>query len=87
MGFKVLLSRPAVKGMDILPAAAYRKIRAALAQLADQPRPAGCVKLSDDLYRIRIGDYRAVYSILEDSGSVLVLRVTRRSEKTYRDLP
>jgi mRNA interferase RelE/StbE len=48
--------------------------------LADNPRPAGVVKLSgsDDIYRVRIGDYRIIYEIQDIGLIVLVLKIGHR---------
>ena len=49
--------------------------------LADDPRPYGCKKLSgEDAYRIRVGDYRIVYSIYDDIVTVEVIRINHRKE-------
>jgi mRNA interferase RelE/StbE len=51
--------------------------------LGIDPRPPGVSKLSGtDFWRVRVGDLRIVYVI--DDGWVVVLRVARRSERTYR---
>jgi mRNA interferase RelE/StbE len=54
--------------------------------LADDPRPQGSEKItgSDDLYRIRSGDYRAIYTIQDDRLVVLVVRVAHRRD-VYRN--
>jgi mRNA interferase RelE/StbE len=52
--------------------------------LQDDPRPRGCRKLFDDIYRIRVGDYRVVYKIDDESKEVVVGKVARRREDTYR---
>jgi mRNA-degrading endonuclease RelE of RelBE toxin-antitoxin system len=36
------------------------------------------------IWRLRIGDLRVVYAIEDESQTVVVLRVARRSESTYR---
>jgi len=50
--------------------------------LADRPRPHGTRKLQgyDDVYRIRVGQYRVVYEILEDRVIVIVLKVGHRKD-------
>ncbi len=49
------------------------------------PRPPGVVKLEGDenLWRIRIGDYRVIYEIHDDRLVVVVLRVANRKD-AYR---
>ncbi len=61
------------------------RVRAAIDALARVPRPAGCRKLTgfDDLWRIRVGDYRVVYQIEEGHLVVLIIRVRHRRE-AYR---
>jgi mRNA interferase RelE/StbE len=49
------------------------------------PRPPGVVKLAGtDVWRLRVGDLRIVYLIDEAANLVVVLKVARRSESTYR---
>jgi mRNA interferase RelE/StbE len=64
-----------------------RRIHAALTELTANPRPAGCRPLTgySDLWRIRVGDYRAIYTIEDEVLVVLVLHVRHRRE-AYRDL-
>ena len=61
------------------------RLRAAIDALARHPRPAGCRKLTgfDDLWRIRVGDYRVVYQMEDDRLVVLIIRVRHRRE-AYR---
>ncbi|MBI4249459.1 MAG: type II toxin-antitoxin system RelE/ParE family toxin [Elusimicrobia bacterium] len=86
MACQVLLARPAQKQLGGIPHDDYRRIYDKLRNLADTPRPYGCAKLGDDLYRIRCGAYRIIYSILDEEKTVLIVKVARRSEKTYRNL-
>lgn len=55
--------------------------------LADDPRPYGVLKLTgpDNLWRIRIGDYRVVYTIRDDRLIVAVVRVANRGA-VYREI-
>ena len=55
-----------------------------IAALADDPRPAGCTKLSgQDAYRVRQGDYRIVYTVSDDVLIVEVVKVGHRRD-VYR---
>ncbi|MDN5855181.1 MAG: type II toxin-antitoxin system RelE/ParE family toxin [Actinomycetia bacterium] len=60
-----------------------RKVEA----LADDPQPPGTIRLTgaDDLWRIRVGDYRVVYTITNARLVVTVVRVAGRG-KVYRAL-
>jgi len=46
----------------------------------------GVQKLEGELHRIRVGDWRVIFAVKDSSRQVVVLRVTRRSEKTYKRL-
>jgi mRNA interferase RelE/StbE len=61
------------------------RIRARVDALAINPRPAGAKKAKsrDELWCIRVGDYRIVYEIRDRVLLVLVLRAAHRRE-VYR---
>ncbi len=63
------------------------RVAEAVQALADDPRPPGMVQLEQDVYRLRMGDYRVIYKkVLDEERIILVGRIVRRSESTYRDL-
>jgi mRNA-degrading endonuclease RelE of RelBE toxin-antitoxin system len=52
-----------------------------------EPYPPGVVKLSGtDFWRLRVGDLRVIYLVDEPTNVVVVLKIARRSESTYRRL-
>jgi len=57
----------------------------ALEALAVDPRPHGVRKLTaaDDLYRVRVGDYRVIYQVRDEDLLVLVVKVAHRRD-AYR---
>ena len=61
------------------------RLRAAVRNLAKEPKPAQArkIKARDNCYRIRVGDYRIVYEVRDKDSSVLVIRIGRRNESTY----
>jgi mRNA interferase RelE/StbE len=75
------------KAIDKLSTSIYNRIQPRIDALAENPRPAGSVKLSGtgNMYRIRAGDYRIVYEIHDDRRIVIVLIVARRRD-VYRGL-
>lgn len=84
MGYHVVLTQTAERAVGELPRQLRARIRARLATLADNPRPPGCVKLSgQDAYRVRVGDYRIIYTIEDDKLIVLVIDVGHRRD-VYR---
>jgi len=64
----------------------FKRLRAAIRSLAEEPRPHGVrrIKGAERAYRIRVGNYRAVYEVYDDENLVLILQVSRRTETTYR---
>ena len=84
--YAVTFSRSARKELEKFPAQLVERIFPKIESLALQPRPAGCKKLkgAQNHWRIRIGDYRVVYSVNDSSRTVDVTAVRHRSE-AYRD--
>jgi mRNA interferase RelE/StbE len=81
MTHKVTILRRAQKELAILPAEAYDRVRDAIAGLAQDPRPPGCLKLTGrDGWRIRIGSYRVVFEIDDSEQVVTVLHVGHRRD-------
>ena len=85
--YTVLFKRSADKALQKLPEKVQRRLVLAASDLAVEPRPAGCVRLEgeDNLWRIRVGDYRIVYTIEEKKLIVLVVRIAHRKD-VYRDM-
>jgi mRNA interferase RelE/StbE len=79
MGFKVAINKRAVKALEKLNDPDYTKIKAALLNLGDNPRPSGFKKLKGrDAYRIRVGRYRIIYDILDDALLINVVELGHR---------
>ena len=85
MANRVTYVASAAKALRKLDRQTARHILEALNALADDPRPPGCIKLQggEGELRIRIGDYRVVYDVVDDELVVLILRVGHRRE-VYR---
>jgi mRNA interferase RelE/StbE len=64
----------------------FERLRDAVRDLAEEPRPQGVRKIkgAERAYRIRVGNYRVVYEVYDSDKLVLILQVVRRSETTYR---
>ena len=83
--YRVDLSPAAQRQLRRLPPGDAARLRGPILALGIDPRPPGATKLVDaDLWRLRVGDLRAIYSIEDPERLVVVLRVARRSESTYR---
>jgi mRNA interferase RelE/StbE len=85
--YKVFFKSSADRQLRKLPDALQRRIVGKVEMLAHDPRPPGVVKLAGDenLWRIRIGNYRVAYEIHDDRLIVLVLRVAHRKD-VYREM-
>jgi len=60
-------------------------LRGPILALGIEPRPPGSAKLADtDFFRIRVGPLRVIYVVDDAARLVVVLRVARRAESTYR---
>lgn len=64
----------------------FERLRDAVRDLAEEPRPHGVRKIKGEerAYRIRVGSYRVVYEVYDNDNLVLILQMARRSETTYR---
>jgi mRNA interferase RelE/StbE len=83
--YRVDLAPAAQRQLRRLPPGAAASLRGPILALALDPRPAGSVKLTGSSFmRLRVGDARIIYDIDDASAIVVVLRVARRSESTYR---
>ena len=80
--YRVALTASAEKELHRLPANVVARIVPRLEGLASDPRPPGCKKLKggDNEWRIRIGDYRAVYEIDDAAKTVDVTRIAHRRD-------
>ena len=84
-GYSVQIEKPAWDELMAIPEKMRERLFTALESLEVEPRPSGVVKLAgaDDLYRIRVGDYRIIYSIEDQVKIVLVEKVGHRRD-VYR---
>ncbi|MDY7013705.1 MAG: type II toxin-antitoxin system RelE/ParE family toxin [Cyanobacteriota bacterium] len=75
----------AAKEFRGLPTEIKQRIGTVLEQLRFHPRPDGVTKLKgdEDLYRIRVGDYRVVYEIDDAEKALRITRVRHRRD-VYR---
>ncbi|HJT22687.1 MAG TPA: type II toxin-antitoxin system RelE/ParE family toxin [Nitrospira sp.] len=82
MAYSVLLAPPAERQFKALDEPVQKRVVKRLRILKENPRPQGVKKLAgeDDLYRIREGDYRIVYTIRDKELIVLVVKIGDRKE-------
>lgn len=85
MGYSILLAPPAERQLKALAEATQKRIITRLKALQRNPRPQGVKKLAGEgnLYRIRDGSYRIIYTIQDKELIVLVVKIGDRKE-VYR---
>jgi mRNA interferase RelE/StbE len=79
--WQVVIHRKAEKTLKQMHGEMLKRTRSAIRSLAENPRPIGYKKMSgyENLYRIRVGEWRIIYVIEDDTLIVLVLEVAPRS--------
>jgi len=83
--FSVTFARSARKELEALDSGIVVRVLRRIESLAFEPRPVGCRKIRGEtnLWRIRVGDHRVVYSVRDREQVVDIVAVRHRSE-AYR---
>jgi len=82
MTYRVVTSETAERQFNRLDRQVQKRIRDHIEALSENPRPHGVKKLKGyrDYWRIRVGDYRVIYTIQDDRLLVVVIRIGHRRE-------
>ena len=82
MRYTIEFKPAAAREFRKLPREVQLKISTALDKLSQEPRAHGVRKLAgpEDLYRVRVGDYRVIFAIRDVLLVVIVVRVRHRSD-------
>ena len=85
--WQIQFERAARKSLKRMPANLKKRIMAAINRLAEDPFPTGSSRLVgfEELYRIRVGDWRVLYTIENDRLVILVVDIAPRG-RVYRNL-
>jgi len=86
--YMIRLLRRAEKDLARLAQRDCKRVAEAIDRLADDPRPGGCepVKTAPHgTYRIRVGDYRVIYVVIDEENLVIVTRVRLKGKDTYKE--
>ena len=84
--YKIFIKKSATRELEGLAKKDLRMVLERIGTLGENPRPAGAEKLAGvELWRIRQGDYRIVYSIEDDALTIWVVKVGHRRE-VYRKI-
>lgn len=83
-GYEILFKESVYKELKSIPKIDLKKILSRIEELAKDPRPTDCQKLTGfELYRVRQGQYRFVYSIQDNKLLITVVKVGHRKD-VYR---
>ncbi len=82
MNYEIELSRIAFKNMSKIPKKELIRIKSKIELLANDPYPEDFKKIQgeENLYRIRSGNYRILYRILEGKLFILIVDVDHRKD-------
>ncbi len=85
MTYQIEFVNQAAKQFRTLPVQIQEQLKAKIDALSTNPRPHGITKLAgeDDLYRIRSGDYRIIYTIQDRQLLILIVKIGHRRD-VYR---
>ena len=86
MSYEIQILPKAARQIKALSVEVRQDISLTIQSLANEPRPIGVKKLSGekDIYRVRVGNYRVLYRIVNKVLVVVVVSVGHRRE-VYRD--
>ena len=87
MKYRIVIVKTAEHNIKKLPNQVQKKIVHTLFELAENPRPRGVKKLKgpSNLYRLRVGNYRIIYSIKDDELIIVVVKVGSRN-RIYQNI-
>ena len=85
MAFSIQFTPAAERALDGLEVPIRRRVAGAIDGLALNPRPSGVKKLAglENLWRIRVGDYRIVYRIFDRTLVIVIVTIGHRGD-VYR---
>lgn len=84
--YRLVFRNRAKRQLERVPRRDRDHISENINDLPANPRPRHCLKLRDNLYRIRVGNWRVFYRIDARRRTLSITAVQRRNERTYRDL-
>jgi mRNA interferase RelE/StbE len=81
VAYHLNFSKKAFKELEKIKPPFYANIKAAIYNLSENPRPSGYKKLTNiEGYRIRVGDYRIIYDIIDDQLLVTIITLGHRKD-------
>jgi mRNA interferase RelE/StbE len=83
--FSIVFARSARKELESLSTILVDRVLSKIESLSIQPRPFGCRKLrgEQNLWRLRVGDYRVIYRV-DDRQKIVDVIAVRHRKDAYR---
>ncbi len=80
--FALSVERSAAKDLKKLPSIYFPKIVSKIKELSNEPYPKGCKKLinNENFWRIRIGNYRIIYEVIESDNLIKIYKIKHRKD-------
>jgi len=85
--YSIIFARSARKELERLPSSVSARAIERIESLGKEPRPPRSIKLQGNkiLWRIRVGDYRVIYSI-DDTARIVDISAVRHRRDVYRSI-
>jgi len=81
VNYSLFILKRAQKELSKVEGKDYEKIKKAIIELAYNPRPNGCKKLTGrEGWRIRVGNYRVIYEIDEIKRKITIFHIGHRKD-------
>jgi mRNA interferase RelE/StbE len=89
VAYKIVVTESATKELKRIPVKMQDRIFEKIEDLAREPKPYGHKKLKnfdmpgsdqDDYYRIRVGDYRIIYTIENEQITIFIMKIAHRKD-------
>lgn len=85
--YEIKYHREVFKDLDKVPDDIVKRVAGIIKELSSNPFPANCKKISGKLnaYRLKMGDYRVIYTVSHQENQIKIFRVRHRKD-VYRNL-
>ncbi|MFH1856328.1 MAG: type II toxin-antitoxin system RelE/ParE family toxin [Candidatus Omnitrophota bacterium] len=79
--YKIVIKKSAVKELESIPKKDLQRIVKRIQMISESPKPNNSQKLSQrEEYRIRQGDYRIIYAVINEKETVEIIKIGHRRE-------
>ena len=86
MSYKILFSSKSKKQIKVLEKKLRKRIKEAVTEIGNNPWHKGTIKIKgyENIRRKRVGKYRILYLINKQRKEILIVKIEKRDEKTYK---